>query len=290
VTRCLRDLVAKQVEDARLVVWYDPEGCYRSVVASLSIPETTVACYDGSFLRLRREIDPLLNDRDPPRLVVYVPMDQAATGHALIELEAAGVVIQPGQQPLARNTRLSLVARNALRPILGDGNAAEVEKQVEAGKLSLGDLDALASKGQEFGKGVVSIVFGTGNPQEVALAFLAGDRHDAEVQKKDAVEELVSLLRSTFEAALPVSAPLPELRDRLARHVLMTDLVASLDSALPPTLASAKVAAATAARDACVSLARNWRLRRDVRDSYVAAALKVEPAMAPLTVHPAGPC
>jgi hypothetical protein len=227
-----------------------------------------------------------LNDRDPPRLVVYVPMDQAATDHALIELEAAGVVIQPGQQPLARNTRLSLIARNALRPILGDGNAAEVEKQVEAGKLSLRDLDALASKGEEFGKGVVSIVFGTGNPQEVALAFLAGDRHDAEVQKKDAIEELVGLLRSTFEADLPVTDPLPELRDRLARHVLMTDLVASLGSALPPTLASAKVAAATAARDACVSLARTWRLRRDVRDGYVAAALKVEPSIAPLAVDP----
>src|SRR5258707_230835 len=79
-----------------------------------------------------------------------------------------------------------LVARNALKSPLGDENAAEVEKQVEAGKLSLADVDALGSKGQEFSKGVVSIVFGSGNPQEVALAFLASDRHDAEVQKKSA--------------------------------------------------------------------------------------------------------
>ena len=63
-------------------------------------------------------------------------MDQAETDHALIELEAAGVVMQPGQQPPARNTRLSVVARNALKPILGDDQAAEIEKQVEAGKLS----------------------------------------------------------------------------------------------------------------------------------------------------------
>ena len=52
----------------------------------------------------------------PPRLLVYVPMDQGETDHALAELEAAGVVVQPGQQPPSRNTRLSLVARNALRP------------------------------------------------------------------------------------------------------------------------------------------------------------------------------
>jgi hypothetical protein len=194
----------------------------------------------------------------------------------LIELEAAGVVMQPGQQPPARNTRHSLVARNALEPILGEENAAKVEKQVEAGKLSLADLDSLADQGEKFGKGVVSIVFGTGNSQEVALAFLASDRHDAEIQKKAAIEDLVGLFRSAFEADLSAITPLPELRSSLARHVLMTDLVACLGSVAPPSLASAKVATATAARDACVNLARTWRLRRDVRDSYVTAAMKVE--------------
>ena len=33
VTKHLIQLVAKQVEDARLVVWYDPEGHYRSLAA-----------------------------------------------------------------------------------------------------------------------------------------------------------------------------------------------------------------------------------------------------------------
>src|SRR6516225_6165253 len=141
VTKHLIDLITKQVDDHTLVVWYDPEGHYRAVAADLALPNTTVARYDGSFLQLRRDIDPLLNDQHPPRLLVYVPMDQGDTDHALAELEAAGVVIQPGQQPPNRNTRLSLVARNALRPLRGEANAAEVEKQVEAGKLSLSDLD-----------------------------------------------------------------------------------------------------------------------------------------------------
>lgn len=275
-TLYITGLISKQVDEFGLVVWYDPEGYYEAVATRLSLPKATVARYDGSFLELRRGIDPLLNDPHRPRLVVYVPKDQAGTDHALIELEAAGVIMQPGQQPPARNTRLSLVARNALKPVVGDDNAAEVEKQVEAGKLGLADLDALGTKGQEFGKGVVPIVFGTGNPQEVALAFLAGDRHDAEVQKKAAAEELVVLFRSTFDADLTADAPLPQLRDRLARHVLMTDLVACLGTAVPPALTSAKVARSPAARDACVSVARTWRLRRDVRDSYVAAARKVE--------------
>src|SRR5689334_9941259 len=98
VTKHLIQLVARQVEDARLVVWYDPEGHYRSLASSLTLPRTTIARYEGSFLQLRREIDPLLADLEPPRLVVYVSMDQGGIDHALIELEAAGIVMQPGQQ------------------------------------------------------------------------------------------------------------------------------------------------------------------------------------------------
>src|SRR5438309_117906 len=105
-------LIAKQVEERSLVVWYDPGADYRAVAERLEIPGTTIARYDGSFLKLRREIDPLLNDLEAPKLVVYVPVEQASIHHALVELEAAGVVMQPGQQPFKCNTRLALVARN----------------------------------------------------------------------------------------------------------------------------------------------------------------------------------
>src|SRR5215213_9414271 len=95
VTEYLRKLIDKQVADHRLVVWYDPEQAYVSAAQALDIPDATIARYDGSFLKLRHEIDPLLIGLQPPRLVVYVPLDQGQTHHALIELEAAGVVVQP---------------------------------------------------------------------------------------------------------------------------------------------------------------------------------------------------
>src|SRR4051812_2483635 len=98
VTDYLFQLLAKQVEERRLVVWYDPERAYDSVAETLHLPDTTVARYDGSFFKLRHEIDHLMNDLQPPRLVVYVLEEQGRTHYALIELEAAGVVMQPGQQ------------------------------------------------------------------------------------------------------------------------------------------------------------------------------------------------
>jgi hypothetical protein len=276
VSEYLRKLIAKQVADHRLVVWYDPDRAYTLAAEALDIPDATVARYGGSFLELRREVDPLLDGLQPPRLVVYVPVDQGQTHHALIELEAAGVVMQPGQQPPFRNTRLSVVARNALRPLLGDDTAAEVEKQVEAGKLSLADLDSLAGKGKEVSTGVLALVFGTANPQDVALALLSTDKHDAEIEKKEARPDLLTLLAGAYDIELPAEMTLPEARVRLARHVLLTDFVAGLGDSVPPPLASAKVASSPSGLDLCVTLARHWRLRRDVRDSYVAAAHKVE--------------
>ena len=276
VSEHLVGLIAKQVEERSLVVWYDPGADYRAVAERLEIPGTMVARYDGSFLKLRREIDTLLNGLEPPKVVVYAPVEQADTHHALVELEKAGVVMQPGQQPFKCNTRLALVARNALKNVIGDDNAAEVEKQVDQGKLTLKDVDALGLKGQDITQGVVSIIFGTGNSQEVALAFLASAKHDADIGKKSAVAELAGLLRATFEAELPDKATLDNLRERLTRHVLLTDLMVGLGDKVPSSLSNIKVAESPAAVAACTTLARSWRLRRDVRESYVAASQKVE--------------
>ncbi len=278
VTKHVHDLVAKQVENHGVVVWYDQDGVYADAVKALDLPGTTAMRYEGSFFDLRWRIDQrkLMDGEGPPRLVVYVPLAQDRTHHALIELEAAGVVMQPGQQPPARNTRLAVVARNALREVLGDETAAEVEKQAEAGRLTLADLDALAAKGGEVFKGILTLIFGTGNPQEVALLFLDNDRLDESITKKDAKDELVELLRRDFGFDMPAGAELDDIRQRLARHVLMTDLVSGLGRTAPSSLATAPVASTPAATAACVELARAWRLRRDRRESYVATALRVE--------------
>lgn len=276
VTEYLIQLITKQVEDRGLVVWYDPERAYLQAAAELVLPKTTMARYTDSFFHLRHEIDNLLNDGQPPRLVVYVPMSHVDTQSALIELEAAGVVMRPGQQPPNRNTKLAVVARNALRPILGDDQVVEIEKQVDAGKLSLADLNALADKGKDISTGILSLIFGTANPQEAALAVLHDERYDGEIDKKSAHKELRNLLQVSFDIDLPASVTLASLRERLARHILLTDLSAALGEHAPPALATVKMASSPGGVDACVRLARSWRNNRDYRDSYVDAANKVE--------------
>ncbi len=276
VTEHLVQLIAKQVDDKGLVVWYDPEQAYGSAAAELTLPKTTVARFDGSFFKLRKEIDHLMNDGQPPRLVVYVPIERENTHCALIELDCAGVVMQPRQQPPACNTRLSVVARNALKPILGEDQVGEIERQVEAGKLSLADLNSLADKGKDISTGVLSLIFGTANSQEVGLAFLHDDQYDEEIGKKEAGNELRHLLQASFDIELPAVEALSNWRVRLGRHVLLTGLFAGLKKQVPSSLSSVSVARSTGGVDACVRLARSWRNSREHRDSYVDAANRVE--------------
>jgi hypothetical protein len=277
VTEHLISLIAKQVNDSGLVVWYDPDGAYAGALAALNLPDATALRYMGSFIKLRWEIDQkhLMDGDEAPRLVVYVPMAQDQTHHALIELEAAGVIMQPSQQPPARNTRLAVVARNALKGVLTDEALAEVEKQAEAGKLTLAELDLLADKGRQ-PSGVLALIFGTGNRQELALSFLVSDRLDENITKKDAKHELTELLRRDFGFDTPDDAALAELRQRFARHVLMTDFISAFGDLVPSKLSSVPVATMPETRDTCIALIRTWRLRRDTRESYVAASQQVE--------------
>jgi hypothetical protein len=276
VTDYLKGLIAKQVEDYNLVVWYDPESVYADAASSFDLPNTTLAKYKDSFLQLRHEVNGLLNGEEPPRLVVYVPKDRGDTQHALVELEMAGVVVQPGQQPPQRNTRLSIVARNALKTVMEEQAAYDVEKQVEAGKLTLADVNALAQKTGEISSGVVSLIFGTGNPQEVALTFVASDKFDKDIKSKEAQQELCNLIGPAFDVRLNDAPSLVEARIKLGKHVLLTELLTGLGTEAPPSMASVKIATTPTGVDSCVRLARTWRQLRDYRDSYVAAANAVE--------------
>ena len=64
VSDYLRGLIKKQVDDKRIVVWYDPEGHYREFVKSLDLPATPLEKYDDSFFALRQMRRRLNAERD----------------------------------------------------------------------------------------------------------------------------------------------------------------------------------------------------------------------------------
>jgi hypothetical protein len=273
VTDYLTALLVRQIAEHSVVVWYDPERHYLAVVEGLSIGDVSVAVYEGSFYALRRRVEPLLDGEEPPRLLVYVPLDRGETDHALVELESLGVVLAPGGNSLLRNTRLSVVARHALREALSSEELASLERQVEDGQLALADLERLGDEGR--GRGVIAAIFGTGVIQEIALMLLGSERHDEAIAARKALPELAGFLAEELDVALPSESPLSELCARLAQHLLVTDLTTTAAAELPSSVSTIEMPSDPEIRERCVQIARNWRLRRDLRESYLTRACEV---------------
>ncbi|MBN1315795.1 MAG: PglZ domain-containing protein [Anaerolineales bacterium] len=269
VSETISNLISNQVNNSGLVVWYDPEKHYVDLVGMFQHPDIKIATYDGSYFALRQSINQMIDDENPPRLVVYVPLDPADTHNALIELTAAGVTLKPGQQPPSRNTRLSIIARNALKEVMGKEAISSIEKQVDEDKLSLAELDALAEKAGGPGSGVVTSIFKTSVPQEVALAFLGSSDHDEAIINKQSLPELALLLEVTYGDSLTTYKTPTELRLAFARYILATDLIHNLTGEIPTQLATVSLSDKKAVREACADLASAWRLRRDLHPSYL---------------------
>lgn len=261
----LKSVISKEIDKNGIVLWFDPDKSYTEFAANLELNGTHVALLKDSYFALRREIEPYLSSAERPKLLVYIPVDESETHDALVELKVAG---EPLRLPLES------VATNALAPFMGSRNAVTVGKEVRAGKLTLDDLDA-HPVGEGITRGVVAIILGSGNVQDIALRFLAGEKYDSAITKKNATAELSLLLNSGFGSNLqPANSP-SEMRSDFARHLIATDFLASLRGEIPQNLSAIRVAENKAASESCLRLATEWRNRQDLRESYASLADQV---------------
>ncbi len=284
VTDTLLNLLRAQIKARGAVVWYDSERHYIGLaerLCSRDVGGADVHVYtpERGFLWLRRAVEPVWGSAvDAPRLLLYIPLPKTATQQALVEFEKAGVVMQPGQQPQECNTALSFVAHRALEGLFPAARLEALLEQVEAGKLSLDELDAQAERTLEDQAGVLKAIFGTGNPAEIALRFVADESLDAELVARAAQDNLAGLLGDLLGVAFPLT-DLADLRARLARQLLTTDLLEAIGEALPAALQTFPLATQPAARETAVTLAETWRNRRDLTATYVTWADKIESAL-----------
>ena len=101
-------------------------------------------------------------------------------------------------------------------------------------------------------------IFGSANPQEVAVAFLNCGQYDDEVGKKSAEKELRQLLQASFDIELPAAESLHQVGESdSSAHVLLTDLFTALKNQGPPSLTSVPVARGTGRRRCLCPISTN---------------------------------
>jgi hypothetical protein len=272
----LRRLLERQLNEHQIVLWFDPERHYETALEELGVAGATLLRYTDSFYRLRHEAEPLLRQTDKPRLLVYVPVDYDGARGPLAELFTFGETLRPGEKGLA-NTRLAVIARRALKPFLPESRLAALDREIAQNKLSLAELENLALGGGEPAlPTVLGVIYETQHIEDAALSFVASSERDAQLEEKNAIGELATMLQSWYAAPVSAGMPLGEIRSTLARQALSTELVVPLGDEATAALRTLATPKEPGAGQRCAELARAWRNRLDLGTSYVTAAQEVE--------------
>ena len=286
LTDSLNQLLARQINERGIVVWYDPEENYTQALGSLTLPDVTILRYEAGFFQLREKLEPLLEWIDengrplpdgevPPRLLIYVPMTREATEFALIEAETAGAVIEPGAPVTERNSRLAALVERVFASISPD-KAGQVARQVEEGLLTFEDVEQMAEEAGSAATGALRLIFGHSSPIDVLLAFAAGAEYDAKIVEKNALAELEAVARE--EVGLPSGGKDPDaLRRALCQHLLLGELALALPANLRTgALEGVVLPEKPVQRETIGHLCKTWRNRLDLQEAYGAKADEVE--------------
>ncbi len=248
--------VARKVDAHGIVVWEDLHGEYAEI-AEEALPEgTEFARWNGSWYRLRHQIEALVSGPSPPRLLIYQGTE-TPTEDPLAEIRDAGTVLR---------LRLPTLVRQAL-----DGHLTEARIQELAQARKFTEVEA-ALQG-DTGSGVrLPAALGTADTQQLALRILADD-NDAKLSEQGLWEEAGSVLQHAFGGSPTGEGR--QLKTSLFRHLLLIELARTLGS-LPPDLEPAVGSASAEQRHRACELLETWRADRHRASSYRELVLQAE--------------
>jgi len=226
----LHDCVAKQLTEKlksrKIIVWYDERSEFAPFIAevrggprtsselmpvSVAGITTLLAEYAGSMFELRAVVEPRVSGDTPESVVIYLPgCERDRRASVLMELENAGECYEP---------QLKRLARNVLRKRYTDGVIDEMlaPERVTYDDLARASSDASSAEPPSILK---SIFHDASGNDGLLAAWLTSDARDGEIAAKEAIRELVKLVRSRLGLELPADAQLAKLRAVTIRYVL----------------------------------------------------------------------
>ena len=281
----LHDYIVKQLGEKlkarKVVVWYDARREFAPFIAELrggartsdeAVPVTVGALparlteYDGSMFELRAVVEPFVCGDAPSENVIIYLLDCVRNRHGsvLMELEKAGDCYEP---------QLKRLARNVLRQRYTDG---VIDEMLAAERVSYEDLAraSSATSSTEPPSVLKSIFHSTSGNDGMFASWLSSDERDSEIQTKEAIRELVKLVRSKLGLELPDDDPVTKLRSITLRYVLAGEFRSDLSTAPPPAL-DAIAAPRTKDEEASVRELSHL-LRTRFPEAYPAMADRVE--------------
>jgi hypothetical protein len=198
-------------------------------------------------------------------VIVYLPgRDRDRQGSVLMELEKAGECYEP---------QLKRLARNVLRQRYTDG---VIDEMLTPERVTYEDLARASSNtsSNEPPSVLKSIFHNISGNDGIIASWLASDERDADIEAKEAIRELVKLVRSKLGLELSHIAPLTKLRSVTLRYVLAGEFRSNLNCSSPAALDSISIPKTKDEEAEIGELAR--LLRTKFSETYPAMADRVE--------------
>jgi hypothetical protein len=255
----LAKTLAKKVDAHGIVVWEDPHGEYAAVAEAVCPMVAHFACWNGSWYRLRHQIEEKVSGSDPPRLLIYQGVETPRPDDdPLAELRDAGTVFR---------LRLGTLVRQALEGELTETRVEDIATQAKT------FADAESAETASSGSGVrLPAALGTTDTLHLALRILADD-NDAKLSAEGLWEEAQHVLQHAF-GGKPAGEG-QQLKASLFRHLLLVELGQVLGR-LPVELKPAVGPASAEQRGRSCELLAAWRADRHRAPSYRESALQAE--------------
>lgn len=261
-----------------VVVFYDPRSEFtpffdRELEAQAGdpLPRVTIgtrtaflARHEGSLFGLRGLVEPVVSADKPEPVILYLPgVARDRVGSVLMELERAGTCYEP---------QLKRLALNVLRQQFTDG---QIDEMLRPASVTYDDCVAFLGQG---GAGQVASVlhtlFGGAQGEVLLTQWLASDTKDATLVEKDALPELLKLIRARLGLELPEGTSASKARDRTCRYVLVNEFRADLSCEPPKSVGMVPSPPGKEQAERIRDVAEG--LRRRYPEAYVDLAERVE--------------
>jgi hypothetical protein len=272
----IEQLIKKQVEKHGIVVWYDPDGCYKSMINEINWSNIPLIKYEGSYYDVRFKAEQYFDGITRNKILIYLNTKRDINNFPLIELEKAGCVIEP-YGPVERNINLTVVVKEAFSEKISEELIRNICEKIEDKTISIDEIEKIVESAKSIDTAALSIVFNTNEPQSIILNFLANQSLDKSIQEKKLEKELSKLIVMYLGIKVKTSFSLEQLRNKTIETILMVDFIDSLKNGpVKEKYKDLNLPNKDNHISSIKGIVNLWRNRSDITEEYIRESEKVQ--------------
>ena len=272
----LEKLIKKQIDENGIVVWYDPEDYYKSMLSEIDWGTVPIIKYEDSYYDVRFKAEKYFEKIERCKVLIYSNIKRDTNLFPLIELEKAGCVVEP-HGPVERNTNLTVVIKEVFSGKISEGFIRDICEKIENKTISIDEIEKIVDSAKSLDTAALSIIFNTNEPQSIMLEFLVNKSLDISIQERKLEKELLKLINVYLGIEINEAFSLNQQREKIIETMLMVDFTESLGvtsiKEKYKNLNLPKIENQISAIKAILDL---WRERSDITEEYIKESERIQ--------------